>query len=107
VHVGDLDGSTTTNGPNWKAVVTVAVHVGGTHAAVSGATVTGTFTSGGAGSCVTTGSGSCVITSASIKGSVASSTFTVTGVAGSGLTYTLPNHDVDGSSNGTTITVPR
>jgi len=107
VHVGDLDGSATTQGANWKALVTVAVH-NGSHGAVSAAAVTGNWSTGGTGSCVTTASGACTITSSPIKKSIASATFNVTGVSGTGLSYAGgSNHDVDGGTNGTNITVNR
>jgi len=107
VHVGNLGGATTNNGNNWKAVITVAVH-DGSHAAVSGATVNGSFSTGGTGSCVTAANGTCTITSGAIRKNIPSSTFNVTGVSGSGLSYAAgSNHDVDGGSNGTTIIVTR
>jgi len=31
----------------------------------------------------------------------------VTGVTGGSLTYTLPNHDVDGGTDGTSITIKK
>jgi len=103
--VGDLDGNTSGAGQNWKALVTVAVHNDG-HTPVSNATVTGTFSTGGSGSCVTSGAGMCILTSGPIKKS-GSTTFTVTGVTGGSLTYTLPNHDVDGGTDGTSITIKK
>ncbi len=107
-HVGDLDRATSIAGKTWTAKVTIRVE-SGTHAALSGAIVTGTWSNGGTASCTTNSSGTCTVqkTKLSLSG-VASVTFTVTSVTRSGGTY-VPgsNHDPDGESNGTAITVNR
>ena len=81
------------------------------HAAVSGATVQGAWSSGGTGSCITSASGRCTLTSPSLTRKTASVTFTVTTVttvAASGRTYDAGvNHDPDDDSTGTTIVVAR
>ena len=109
VHVGDLDGSTQRVGKNWKATVTITVH-GASEQVVAGATVTGTWSGGtsGFGSCTTGTSGTCSIATGAISGSQGGATFTVTGVSSAGNTYdpTL-NHDPDGDSTGTNITIAR
>lgn len=108
VHVGDLDNASTTGSRNrWNAVVVVTVH-DGNDAPAANATVNGSWSSGatGSGSCVTNGSGQCSITKSNLKGNVSSVTFTVTNVTAAGSTYTPgANHDPDGDSNGTTITL--
>jgi subtilisin family serine protease len=106
VHSGDLDGSVTSPGGNsWDAVVNVLAH-NAAHAAVVGATVTGTWSTGGSGSCVTAASGRCSITK-SVKRNSASTTFTVTGISGAGLSYNgASNHDPD-AGNGTVITITK
>lgn len=86
VHVGDLTGATSTVGANWKASATTSVVNGGS-AAVAGATVNGTFSTGGTGSCVTASNGRCTITSGAIKKSATSTRFTVTGISGSNMSY--------------------
>ena len=43
VHVGDLDGARAATNKSWSATVTVTVH-DSNHAAISGATVAGTWT---------------------------------------------------------------
>jgi hypothetical protein len=107
VHVGNLDGNRTSQGRTWTAIVTVLVH-DALHGPVPGVTVTGTFSSGANGSrtCTTGSTGSCTIVKNKLRsGSV---TFTVGNATGSGLTYaSAANHDIDGGTNGTTITVAR
>ena len=107
-HVGDLDRSTTVAGKNWTARVTIRVE-SGTHVALSGAIVTGTWSNGGTASCTTTAAGTCTVqkTKLSLSG-VASVTFTVTNVTRSGGTYVpASNHEPDGDSTGTSIIVNR
>ena len=78
------------------------------HAAVSGATVQGAWSSGGTGRCITSASGRCTLTSPSLTRKTASVTFTVTTVAASGRTYDAGvNHNPDDDSTGTTIVVAR
>ena len=107
MHVGDLDGNRTSQGRTWTAILTVQVH-DALHAPVTGVTVTGVFSAGasGARSCITGSTGSCTIARYKLRsGSI---TFTVANVTGSGLTYAgAANHDIDGGTNGTTITVAR
>ncbi len=108
LHVGDLDGASVDSGRRWNAQVTIAVHDDG-HAAVSGATVTGSWSAGanGSASCTTDGGGMCVI-SKSVRDSNPSVTFTVTSVTHATLTYDASaNHDPDGDSTGTVIVVPQ
>ena len=110
INVGDLDRSGTNSGKTWTAKVTIRIETA-THGAVSGAVVTGTWSSGarGSASCTTTSSGTCSVSKTKLaRASVASVTFTVTGVVKTGSTY-VPgsNHDPDGDSNGTTIVVLR
>lgn len=109
MHVGDLDGvSVKLSRSAWRAQVTATVH-DSSHGSLSGAVVTGTFfqsgVSVGSADC-TTISGSCVVNSPSLKGG--SATFTVSAVTLTGQAYTPgDNHDPDGDSNGTTITVSK
>jgi len=110
MHVGDLDGSSSTVGRgSWRATVSASVH-DSNHAALSGATVTGLWSGGasGAGSCTTDATGRCAISSASLANSKKNATFTITSVTNS-LTYAASgNHDPDGdSSGGTAITVKK
>jgi len=108
-HVGDLDGSSTGNKGSWTAQVTITVHDTG-HQIVAGAVVTGTWNSGasGTGTCTTNGGGTCVVVSNSMRKRVNTASFTVTGVAASGLSYSAgQNHEPDGDSTGTAITVAK
>jgi hypothetical protein len=109
-HIGDLDGSTAVSGKTWTAKVTVHVE-DAANAPLSGVVVTGSWSNGSSGtaSCTTNGSGTCTVQKAKLaRATVASVTFSITGATRSGYTYTpASNHDPDGDSNGTTITVPR
>ena len=109
VHIGDLDGSSASAPRSrWDATVTVTVHDAADNP-VTGATVSGTWSGGanGSGSCLTDGSGQCIVTKTNIKTSASSATFSVTDV-----TLATPsaynagaNHEPDGDSDGTIITV--
>jgi PKD repeat protein len=112
-HVGDLDGTSANIGGNrWRATVTVTAHDTG-HNPLSGVTVNGDWSAGdGNGrtrSCTTDTSGRCSVTSGRLSRSVnASVTFSVTSLTAAGATYyPSENHDPDGDSDGTRITVPR
>ena len=109
MHVGDLDGSSQVrrNG-SWRASVLIAVHDADDNP-VGNATVTVSWSAGkkASSSCTTNGSGSCTVRSGTIPPDQTSVTATVTGVTDS-LTYdSTVNHDPDGDSNGTFITVVR
>ena len=108
LHVGDIDGASVDNGSRWHTDVTVTIHDDG-ESPVEGATVSidilavRTFT----GSCVTDASGSCTISTRDVPDSrVDLMTITVTDVTHATLTYdSAANHDPDGDSDGTVITV--
>lgn len=110
IHVGDLDGWASNDGRTWSATVEVTVH-DATHTPLNGATVTGTWVPSGLASdeCTTGelgGNGTCIFLYVSARKNVKSLTFTVTDVAAAGETYVeVANHDPDGSSDGTSITV--
>jgi hypothetical protein len=107
VHVGDLDGVSANLGKNWQATVMIAVH-DSVHSPVAGATITGTWSGGAsaAGSCVSAADGRCGVTSPSIPKKNGSVNWTVNGVSASGRAYQpAANHDPDGDSNGTVISV--
>jgi hypothetical protein len=109
IHIGDLDGSATISGKTWTARVTIRVH-NATEGNVAGAVVTGTWSNGASGSasCTTSSAGTCTVQKTKLaRASVASATFTVTGVTQAGSTYTAANHDPDGDSTGTVIIVLR
>jgi len=107
LHIGDLDGSPSLRRNFWSARVTVYVH-DASHALVSGAVVTGTWSGGASGTatCTTGRKGQCSLTSQKAPGSAASITFTVTDVSDTGYGYDASaNHDPDGSSDGTVIVI--
>jgi serine protease AprX len=89
VHLAGLTGTgVVIKGSSWQARVTATVRTGTT--ALAGAPVSGTWSGGasGSGSCTTTSTGSCVVSSATLNAKKASATFTVTGIAATGYTYT-------------------
>ena len=90
--------------------MTIRVHDAG-HANVRSAVVTGSWSGGATGtaSCTTATNGTCSVKTGKLATSVAAATFTVTGVAKAGATYSAAsNHDTDGDSTaGTSITVNR
>jgi hypothetical protein len=108
VHVANLDGSSTNaSRGRWNASVTITVQ-DDTGQKIANATVSGNWGDGatGSSSCSTNTNGQCTVTKSSLKGSVASVSFTVTGISATGITYdSSKNTDPDGDSNGTTIVV--
>ncbi len=106
LHVGDIDGSTASaRGGKWDAYVTVTVH-DAADAAVSGVTVVASWSEGTAASCVTDGSGVCDLNLINIRRNLGSVTLMVNDITGSGWGYDSgANHDPDGDSNGTAITL--
>jgi hypothetical protein len=77
---------------------------------MSGATVSGAWSGGYSGSdqCITGGDGSCTITTGDIRRKDANVSFTVNDVTLSTFQYEpVLNHDPDGDSNGTTITIAK
>ncbi len=110
MHVGDLDGITSNDGATWSAIVEVAIH-DASHQPLNGATVVGRWTPTGLASdtCTTGelgGNGTCIFLFPGLTRK--NVTFTVTSVTMTGRTYqSASNHDVDGSSNGTTVKVSK
>ncbi len=106
MHVGDLDGSSTAgSGGKWNATVAVTVHTS-TEGLVPNATVSGSWSTGSSGSCATSSNGICNITLNNISRNSGSVTFTVNSVTHASYTYnSVANHDPDGDSNGTAITI--
>ncbi len=113
VHIGDLDGMASRNGGGtWSATVEITVH-DADHNPLNGATVVGHWSQLGLNSdtCTTGelgGNGTCIMLFPSLKKSVSFVNLTVVSVTMDGRTYDRTfNHDVDGSSNGTTVRVNR
>jgi PKD domain/WD40-like Beta Propeller Repeat/Abnormal spindle-like microcephaly-assoc'd, ASPM-SPD-2-Hydin len=107
MHVGDLDRAVTNQGSTWTAIATITVH-DKNHSPVANATVSGSWSSGATGSCTTNAGGQCAAPRSTIPKSTGSVIFTVANVTHATITYnSSDNHDPDGESNGTTITVHR
>jgi hypothetical protein len=109
IHVGDLAGSVNNDGRTWSGTVMITVH-DPTHGAVAGATVVGAWSreAGAATECVTDGGGTCTVSFAGLRKNIPSIGFSVSTVTLDGQTYAPgENHDSDGDSDGTTITVSK
>jgi Zn-dependent metalloprotease len=107
MHVGDLDRSSANNGKTWTATVTAQVD-NESHGPVDGATVTGSWTGGASGSstCTTGANGRCSVARSGIPKKAGSAAFTVTNVTHATRAYApSANHDPDGDSTGTSVTV--
>ena len=113
--MGDLDGRSNKLKRNagWEAKVTIIVH-DGTEGKVANATVGGHWDGEGANSvsCVTganrKSAGNCAIVLSPLNNGVDSVTFTVDSITAAGyIYYDADNHDPDGDSDGTSITVSR
>jgi PKD repeat protein len=101
MHVADLDGSSSSGrGQAWTAMVTISV-VDDADTPLVGATVSGSWSTGGGSTCSTNVSGSCSV-SVSVNGKKASTTtFTITNLVLAGYTY------APASNTETTISVSR
>ena len=89
--------------------VTITVH-DADHNAVADTLVTGTWSDGDSvsASCITDASGQCSVSSGNIHKRIGSMTFTVEDLSQGSLTYdATANHDPDGDSDGTSITVSK
>ncbi|MBE0594408.1 MAG: hypothetical protein IH616_18620, partial [Gemmatimonadales bacterium] len=107
IHIGDLDGSASNGGKTWTATVVITVHAMD-HTPVSGALVTGSWSALGlnVNQCTTGSDGTCAVVFPDLKKNRSSVTYSVTGVTLAGRPYKpAQNHDLDGSSNGYSITV--
>jgi PKD repeat protein len=107
IHLGDLDGASTSQAPKWTATVTITVH-DSSHGLVADAQVSGSWNNGDSGSCTTNTLGQCAVSRSGILKTKTSVSFTVTNVARAPLAYkAADNHDPDGDSNGISITVSK
>ena len=107
-HVGGCtrrDGAAVMQQSAWTATVTVRIH-SGSHQPLANAVVTGRWNDGSTSSCTTNASGYCAAPKAGIAKKTASVAFTITNVTLATFVYTpADNHELDGDSNGTAITV--
>jgi hypothetical protein len=107
VHVGDLDATTVKGSGSWLATVTIRIDAF-SHAPMSGAIVRGSWGNGLTGICTTSATGTCSVGSGSLARKIQSTTFRVTSVTIGDLVYdSSANHDPDGGSDGTTISIHR
>jgi subtilisin family serine protease len=99
VSVANLTGSTATVRRGWRATVTATV----TNSAgqpVAAALVSGGFTVGGAAlSCTTASNGVCSVSSGTLSRTTSATTYTISGVSGTGLSF-------DGTKKSVTLTKP-
>ena len=109
MHVGDLDGSSSTGSRNrWDATVSILVHDENENP-LSEVTVSGTWSNGASGSpsCVTDGSGMCTLNKNKLKISVSSVTFTLGSLSHASIQYQAgDNHDPEGNEAGFQILKP-
>ena len=108
MHVGDLDRSSVIlSSTRWRARATIRVHAKG-HGLVPGVVVRGRFGPNGATLTCTTGpAGACTLRR-DLRRSRTSIVFVVLGLSKPSYLYAAAsNHDPDGDSNGTRITVTR
>jgi glucose/arabinose dehydrogenase len=110
MHVGDLDATASiVNKTGWRATAVVTLH-DAQERPVAGVTVTGTWTTGSTRTvtCTTGTDGRCSFTTPKLSMGQAGATYTVTNATYASLVYSAAaNHDPDGDSNGTAITVAR
>ena len=107
MHIGDIDGASTTTQNSWHANVTIGVHTE-SHASAGGVAISGTWNDGSTATCTTNGSGRCAVGRAGIPRKTSSVSFTVTSATHSTFVFSPgSNHDVEGDSNGTTIVIRR
>ncbi len=107
VHAGDLDRARTIQSSTWTATVTIKVHTG-SHGLVANAVVSGSWTGGSTSSCTTNASGQCKVSRSGIPKTTGNVSFAVTNVTRATFVYKpASNHDPDGDSSGTAITVTK
>jgi hypothetical protein len=109
MHVGDLDGYSTSLGNTWTATVTITIH-DTNHNPVANANVSGEWNMGdlGAVGCTTSSDGTCSTNSDPILKKDKEIIFSVNNVSHGSLTYkSTDNHDPDGDSNGTEIIISK
>ena len=109
LHVGDLDGASASSKNKWDADVTILVH-NSFENPVANASVSGVWSNGASGtaSCITDTSGTCQVVMSGLSSKTASVTFSIINVSASGMTYDAnANHDPDGDSDGTSLTVSK
>jgi len=108
MHCGDIDGSAVNvPGNKWKAGASLTAHTWA-EGTIANATITGNWSGGFTGSsqCVTNSVGIGKISTPSISRQQPSVTYTISDMTFGLFTYASgDNHDPDGDSNGTAITI--
>jgi len=107
LHVGDLDGFSLSNRNTWQAQLFITVH-DANELPLSNAFVIMNWSGGytGTSTCTTNFNGICTVTSGNMAKGIGSAIATINGISHSSLVYfPLVNHDPDGDSNGTSITI--
>jgi uncharacterized protein len=103
--VADLDGVSATQQNAWNATVMIAVH-DSRHAVVVNAAVNGLWNDGTSATCTTNDENQCAVIKSGIPRRTTSVGFSVTNVTRQAFVYAaVDNHDPDGSSSGTTISI--
>lgn len=108
VHVGDLDGVRVNMGAQWAGRVTVSVH-DSSDLPVRNASVSGSWSGGTTGpfACTTGSNGTCQADSPGMPKKTAGVTLTIANVSAAEAYSSIDNHDPDGDSDGTTITLAK
>ncbi|HEV8699004.1 MAG TPA: tandem-95 repeat protein [Candidatus Limnocylindrales bacterium] len=107
MHVGDLDATARRAPGSWSATATIEIE-DGAGVGVGGAVVSGWWTDGPGTTCTTDSSGRCSIASPPYSRRLPAATFNVSTVSRAGYVYDdTANHDPDGDSSGSSISVTR
>jgi PKD repeat protein len=105
LHVGDLDSAISTQNNAWTVTITIAVH-DGAEAGIANATVTGRWNDGSSSTCTTNATGRCAVSKPGIAKKTRSVAWSVTSVVRTPYVYASgSNHDPDGDSDGSGMTV--
>jgi ABC-type Fe3+/spermidine/putrescine transport system ATPase subunit len=106
-HIGDLDGASNVQKGRWDAFGTITVH-DAAHQPVANASVNGVWSSAGSASCSADSLGVCTIALYGLPNSTMNTTFTVHSVISGAATYSAAgNHDHEGETDGTRVTIRR
>lgn len=104
-HIGDLDGSRKIGTSSWTARVVIVVHDGDENR-LGGAVVSYEWGDGAVGTCTTNTKGRCTA-SRKVALSTGSTTVTIVSITSPNAYQPSANHDVDGSSSGTSIAISK
>jgi PKD repeat protein len=105
-HIGDLDRSSSRQQNTWTALVTIEVH-DNNHNPLANAWVTAAWDDGTAASCTTGTAGRCAVSKPGISRK-ATVVLAITNLVRAGFIYEPEgNHDPDGDSRGTTMSISR